>query len=360
MSLMDIKQIACFIILLSFMACSSAALAAAPPSQPSQGPGGADYTCSRVIKTMHGSDNLAYYLFEPDEPKLDTAPVIVFIHGWGGINPDYYDTWIEHLVRKGNIVIYPLYQSWSSLLMSNRYTSNCLQAIADAIELLQEQDRRLKPDLGKFAIVGHSVGAVLALNIAALARQSGLPVPKAIMAVQPRRVPMLSVEDLSGIPSRTLLLVIAADRDTLSAADAVRLFRSATRIPFEGKDFITLISDDYGQPCLTADHLAPVCNAIGLGKFFMKGDTNALDYYGTWKLFDALTGAAFYGKYREYALGNTPQQRYMGKWSDGKPVKELVITDRPLTRPRGWLRPLTPRLRSQEQQSTESEPRGGS
>ena len=54
---------------------------------------------------------------------------------------------------------------------------------------------------------------------------------------------------------------------------------------------------------------------------------NALDYYGTWKLFDALCDAAFYGKNREYALGNTQQQRYMGVWSDGVPVKELKVTD---------------------------------
>jgi hypothetical protein len=56
---------------------------------------------------------------------------------------------------------------------------------------------------------------------------------------------------------------------------------------------------------------------------------NALDYYGTWKLFDALCDAAFTGKNREYALGNTPQQRFMGLWSDGTPVKELIVTDKP-------------------------------
>jgi hypothetical protein len=32
---------------------------------------------------------------------------------------------------------------------------------------------------------------------------------------------------------------------------------------------------------------------------------NALDYYGLWKLLDALCDAAFYGKHRQYALGNT-------------------------------------------------------
>ena len=49
--------------------------------------------------------------------------------------------------------------------------------------------------------------------------------------------------------------------------------------------------------------------------------TNALDWYGYWKFLDALCDAAFTGKNREYALGNTPQQRFMGTWSDGVPVK---------------------------------------
>jgi hypothetical protein len=50
-----------------------------------------------------------------------------------------------------------------------------------------------------------------------------------------------------------------------------------------------------------------------------------MDYYGTWKLFDGLYESAFYGKNREYALGNTTEERYMGKWSNGVPVKELMI-----------------------------------
>ena len=58
-------------------------------------------------------------------------------------------------------------------------------------------------------------------------------------------------------------------------------------------------------------------------------DVNALDYYGFWKLFDGLTDAAFYGKNREYAFGNTSQQRYMGKWSDGEAIVELEITKSP-------------------------------
>ena len=55
------------------------------------------------------------------------------------------------------------------------------------------------------------------------------------------------------------------------------------------------------------------------------GRIDALDFYGTWKLLDGLTDAAFHGTHREYALGNTAQQRFMGKWSDGVPVKELIV-----------------------------------
>jgi hypothetical protein len=36
-----------------------------------------------------------------------------------------------------------------------------------------------------------------------------------------------------------------------------------------------------------------------------------------------------HGTNREYALGNTPPQRFMGKWSDGTPVKELQVTVAP-------------------------------
>jgi hypothetical protein len=31
---------------------------------------------------------------------------------------------------------------------------------------------------------------------------------------------------------------------------------------------------------------------------------------------------------REYALGNTPQQRDIGRWSDGVRVRQLVVRER--------------------------------
>ena len=53
----------------------------------------------------------SYWLFEPDQPKPERAPVVVFLHGWFAVNPGFYGAWINHLVRHGRIVIFPRYQN---------------------------------------------------------------------------------------------------------------------------------------------------------------------------------------------------------------------------------------------------------
>jgi len=69
--------------------------------------------------------------------------------------------------------------------------------------------------------------------------------------------------------------------------------------------------------------MAPAFFSVGR----VKGKTDALDFYGTWKLLDGLLDAAFYGRNRKYALGDTTEQRFMGRWSDGTPVKKLEVLD---------------------------------
>ena len=56
---------------------------------------------------------------------------------------------------------------------------------------------------------------------------------------------------------------------------------------------------------------------------------NALDYYGYWKLLDGLLDAAFLGRNRDYALGDTPQQTDMGRYSDGVPLTPLLVEPLP-------------------------------
>src|SRR4030095_8631655 len=157
---------------------------ATPPSQPSIGPGGKQYPHSSVTKNRYGTGAREYWIFEPDSPKPRTAPVIVFLHGWGGMNPLYYGAWLDHLVKRGNIVIYPRYQA-TLLTPIKEFTPSTLAAIKDAFSRLQSERGHIKPDLNKFAVVGHSVGGLLAANVTALADEAKLPKVRAVVSVEP-------------------------------------------------------------------------------------------------------------------------------------------------------------------------------
>lgn len=267
------------------------------------------------------------------------------------MNPYGYRAWINHLVRRGNIVIYPRYQA-SALSPPAQYNASALGAVKAAFQELAG-GRHVKPQLDHVAAVGHSAGGNIVASIAAVAARSGLPPFKAVFCVMPgkseneferMRIPL---GDLSTMPVSTLLLALVGDRDTVvEDTDARRIMKESKLVPPQNKNLLLMVSDSHGEPPLIADHIAPLCQA---GKYsdtdVDKGDSidfkqmsalfqihdqhagivDSLDFYGTWRLLDALCDAAFYGRNRDYALGNTPQQRFMGKWSDGMPVKELQV-----------------------------------
>ena len=293
----------------------------AQPTQPIAGPGGSNYSHGKVRQTKYGSGAHEFWIFEPSDPTPASAPLIVFNHGWSAFFPGPYKAWIEHLVRRGNIVVYPRYQL--GLTIGLRFaTQNAISAVKQAITILQEGDH-VRPDLEKFGIVGHSLGGGITAEMAALANTSGLPTPKAVMPVQPFLRPYTMMTNFSGIPSTALLLVVVGENDTIAGNQSGKLiFLTSSKVPFTQKDYVIQRSDNYGFPALVADHFTPVC-------FPNSTLVDAMDYYSTWKLFDALTDYAFYGINRDYCLGNTSQQRFMGLWSDGVPVKELVVTDTP-------------------------------
>lgn len=348
-----------------------------PPGQPAGGPGGADYAHARASVESHGSGATQYWLYLPDAPRPTIAPVIVFAHGWGAMEPKHYEAWLVHLARKGNIVIYPRYQA--NLRTPTRdFVPNTVTAVREALGQLESERGPIRPDRGRFAVAGHSAGGLIAANLGVALPEAGLPAPRAILSMQPAKswadgdTPQLPVLDLAKIAPDTLLIALAGADDTLVGdRDARRVFRETTAIPLENKDFVILQSDRHGTPALIAGHRAPsaptlagvtldadedaaaeaepekergrrggflakaakkrALRKLGLGDASNQGPpvVDALDYYGTWKLLDALCAAAFTGEHRNIALGGGPGQTFMGTWSDGRPVTPLRSTKQP-------------------------------
>jgi len=327
-----------FIWALTAVACA-AGEAILPPAQPDTGPGGKDYTHASATCQTYGSGNEQYWIFEPAEPKPERAPVVFFLHGWTAMEPAAYGGWIRHLARKGSIVIYPRYQA-NLLTPPAVMLESAIGALKAALKKLAEPGH-VQPDLTKVALAGHSLGGAMCVNVAARAKAEGLPQPKAVMIVQPpgakaNGITLLPAEDPAKIPAGTLLLVVVGEHDIFVWTDPGRqIFEQATSLPRADRNYVLMKTDLHGQPPLWADHFSPmafdgtITRATGAAALAapkgVNSATDALDYYGYWKFGDALCDAAFTGKNREHALGNTPQQKYMGKWSDGVPVREPQV-----------------------------------
>jgi acetyl esterase/lipase len=348
-------------IALLLLGLAAAHAAPTPPAQPATGPGGADYAFARVASHSLGTDSDAVTLFWPEKAAGQTLPVIIFAHGWGAVKPEHYLAWIHHLVRRGAIVLYPRYQK-NLREQPASFTPNAVAGMRQGLEWLAKQKDLPRADLARLATVGHSAGGILAANLAVALPVAGLPAPKAIFCVEPAVIeraqgPLVPLADLAKISSATLLLTLSGDQDTLVGdAGARRIYEATTAVPAAQKDWLELRSDNHGAPALVATHRAPAAPLPGYQppkreppKGFLRKRiaekarerlaergldlddssqeppvTDALDYYGTWRLFDALCAAAFENKSRDVILGGGAAQLDMGRWSDGTPVKPLV------------------------------------
>jgi hypothetical protein len=302
-----------------------------PPTQPTSGPGGSTYPHGSVKQTAYGSGAEGYTIFEPADPTPKSAPVVVFLHGFIAINPNTYSGWIEHIVRRGNIVVYPAYQM--PLSGQEVFVPSMLKGVSAGLETLKD-GKHVTPELDKLTITGHSLGGFLTVALAALAGHEGagaaIPSPKAIMVVEPGACMTAKCTEidtnlgnrvsLSQIPASLKMLMIVGDRDQIVGDLSARLlWRLTPQIAETNKDYITLVSDEHGSPALVASHFVPSSGA----------QLNALNYYGLMKLFDALQSCTLYNQNCDVALGGGPAQRYMGQWSDGRQVNELQVTKKP-------------------------------
>jgi len=152
-----------WLLLLAGAAGAAAESAPTPPGQPEQGPGGSDYKHARVIGKSYGTGPTACWIFEPAEPTPKSAPLVVFNHGWLSYVPGAYSAWTEHLVKRGNIVLYPVYQD-SPFTPADDFTPNAVRGVQDALRELQTGPH-VRFELDKFAIVGHSAGGVIAADM---------------------------------------------------------------------------------------------------------------------------------------------------------------------------------------------------
>lgn len=306
------------------------------PGQPESGPGGADY-CHESVSFFDAADRAdGYWLFEPANPKPDSADVIVFLHGYGAYNPMCYGKWVKHLVAKGNIVIYPRYQKNLVWPRPGGFPANAAKGIRDAIKALQDRDGHVRPRLDKVVYIGHSYGGVIATNLGVNWQKLRIPKPSGMLLAEPGSGPFKGarLNNYAGLPADLNLIIVVGEDDYVVGSEFGQIiFETAVNTP--QRNLVVQRRDTTGpRRWILATHSEPYCYDLDFDngvrnytaqRVLYMSRLNEVDFHCYWKLSDALIDYTRKGTNGEIAFGNTPQQRYMGAWPDGRPIRALDV-----------------------------------
>lgn len=309
------------------------------PPQPKSGPGGRAHPYRGFRVTAGGSGNDAWFAFEPARPRPRMAPLAIVMHGYGEFAGygTMYD-FISHTVRRGSVVIYPRWQTGIAAPCPGPFNiepciNSAVNGIRGALSYLQSSSTRVHPLLRRTSYFGFSFGGIVTADMTNRFRSLRLPRPRAIFLDDPHDgglngfgEPALD-DTLAGIPRKTKFEchsgadgVISEPGKADSSCNAV--FHLIQQIPDRNKDLVLTHTDSHGQPTLSSAH--GVCSA-GTTLSGASNPANAYDWNFCWKVWDALRSCAYRGQNCRYALGNTPEHRSLGRWSDGTPVTPLKI-----------------------------------
>lgn len=332
------------------------------PDIPTDGPGGTDYLYNYVgdggLPTSFGEGEQTCLIYEPSRsprrlaPVDKRLPVIAFLHGFqfDPANLLPYEAFIHHLVKKGYIVVYPLYNA--PLVDVDTYEENAAEAIKLAIEeeLVNTPRKNLMGEI-QFAMVAHSFGGVIAANLAVQWYHDDypgnlIPRPRAMMLMDTTAGVNWQVNKewlTRGMDPALNLAVVLGEEDTLAGncdvngvnynykegdcpteeTDSGTIFLSTD---FKRKIWIllkTAVYDD--EVTMVANHQAPC--TIDFDRPGSDSHFNSMDYYGYWKWTTSLMNLTFnmFRRSGDICWG-LKEIADMGVWADGRPVTPAEIS----------------------------------
>ncbi|MBK9171166.1 MAG: hypothetical protein IPM24_27420 [Bryobacterales bacterium] len=284
---------------------------------------GAPGPYGETVETFRTGRTLLYSvsIHFPDG-KPGPYPVIFFAHGFSNNRASDYAGLISHLVSQGNAVVFAPYLT---VLSTNRQRYDALwEGFREAVDRFGGAF-----DLSRVAFAGHSFGggAVPALAYRGLVEEKWGANGAFLFIMAPWYVLETSYAEWASLPSDTRLIVQVYEEDQVTDHRiAAEIFETS---PLREKQYVLLRSDSWQGCRQRAGHGIPSGDndPVRLG---------GLERYGLFRLFDAVAGLTFRRNEtaRAIAFGNgSPEQRFMGRWPDGTPARELVAGTQPVAVP---------------------------
>lgn len=171
------------------------------------------YEDDEIIHYDFASDQNGFHLFTPKQQPKKNLPVVVFIHGYGALNPMIYGKWIRALVNQDRIVIYPRYQERLLVPAASEFPNTTSMGIKSALTTLDEMNCSVERH--QVYYIGHSYGGVIAAYLSARYDSLDIPSPAAAFICEPGTGPLTGaiLEDYTDIPASTLITIIVGEND---------------------------------------------------------------------------------------------------------------------------------------------------
>jgi dienelactone hydrolase len=256
------------------------------------------------------------YIVKPT--RSDTAwPAVFFFHGIGANDPANYRELLEHIASRGHVVIVPTYTKTVAMAKPEL----AYMMLRDGVDRGIVRWRRFI-DSTRIGFVGHSYGggAVPAMARELIDKKNWGIRGVYLFIMAPWYSYDITAAQLASFPGNPLLIMEVFENDIVNDHRMAKDIFDNIGIPVSRKNFIVLRSDSALSPPLYAGHNVP----LGL---YGRETCDRLDYYGVWRLLDALSDAALRNDSAAaaVALGNgSALQRFMGQRPDGAPVRELI------------------------------------
>ncbi|MBD3241010.1 MAG: hypothetical protein GF331_10530 [Chitinivibrionales bacterium] len=273
-------------------------------------------------------DDVQTYVFLPDSAGY-TPPVVFVMPGYSGTEPKLFFPLIPHMVSRGIAVVFSPYPILPAVTDSAEVMGKLEVAWAGVTEAIARYADRL--DTTRTGFFGQSFGGGItpALVYRALKEKKWGKDGAFLFLAAPWYLYGLTEEQLAAFPEQVKMVVQVYDDDRVNDHQmAVDIFRRIG-IPASEKDYVIVHSDSVEGMAARANHFVPY------GSNNIYGTEDILDYYGVFRLLDALAETAFSGspEGRRVALGNGDElQVFMGELDEGRPFRQLTVTDEPRAR----------------------------
>lgn len=314
-------------------------------------PGAAAYLAAeraesvRVVSVGDGAERA--YVLIPESLKDTRLPVVVFLHGWLGMSPRNFGALLDHLARRGSLVIYPVYQEGEHT-PPQAVSALAATGVKQALTYLEQQQPGLA-DTSRTLYYGFSMGASIALNFAAQPERYGVPPPKAVVAVAPGDAKHIAhgplarsiIGPLEKIPPDLPVALLSGLEDTTIGVPTARLM--APRLCHLSPDRRVLLFFPPGgtveQP-VRAGHGSPgapdsrydfrLQQTVDLrlprrGFYEASSSLNYLDFYGYWRVVTGMFEWVAAERYPTAVFGPGNAQTDMGVDADGRPNPPALV-----------------------------------